>query len=214
MENGNAIITNSATEAQNILSAVQEDAGFGKILKFKKGEYLIGDDAVALGTEYLAHATAWTKMWIKFVDGKPVDRKTYRVARGERPPEREELDDPELIGQKDADGKSTDPLVFKYLIPLENISNDELVIFATSSVGGQQAVRELCDTYAKRIKKGLHGQPIIQLETGEMPSKKYGKVPRPNFPVIGWDDSGTPFENLAAATSAAKHDDMDDEIPF
>jgi hypothetical protein len=56
----------------------------------------------------------------------------------------------------------------------------------------------------------------------EMPSKKYGKVQRPNFEVVGWDDSGTStHENLAAAIPAkdtgkvaANHDDMDDDIPF
>ena len=46
-------LTNAATEADNIISAVQEDAGFGKILKFKKGDYLIDDDDVPLGTKFL-----------------------------------------------------------------------------------------------------------------------------------------------------------------
>ena len=81
------------TEAENILGAAREDAGFEKLLKFKKGEYLIGEELVPLGTEYVAHAVGWTKCWIKFVDGEVVERKTYRVAYGERPPEREDLDD-------------------------------------------------------------------------------------------------------------------------
>jgi hypothetical protein len=221
-ENGNAVITNSATEADNILSAVKEDAGFGKVLKFKKGEYLIGDDLISLGTEFLAHAAAWTKTWIKFVDGKVADRKLYRVAHGEKAPERENLDGLDLIGQKDADGLSVDPWVFQYLVPLENLSSGELVIFVTPSVGGKQAVRELCDAYAKRVKRGQHGQPIVQLAVTEMPSKKYGKVQRPNFEIVGWDDSGTStHENLAAAIPAkdtgkvaANHDDMDGDIPF
>ena len=222
IRNENTSLSNNTTEADNILSAVQEEAGFEKILKFRKGDYLIGNDTIPLGTKYLAHAAAWTKTWIKFVDGKVADRKLYRVARGEKSPERQELDDFDLIGRKDADGKSNDPWVYQYLLPLENVESGELVIFATPSIGGQQAVRELCDTYAKRIKKGQHGQPIVQLAVTEMPSKKFGQVPRPNFEVVGWDDSGiaTP-KDLAAAVpmrdigkAAAKHDDMDDEIPF
>lgn len=55
-----------------------------------------------------------------------------------------------------------------------------------------------------------------------MPSKKFGQVPRPNFEVVGWDDSGiaTPKDLVAAVPmrdigkAAAKRDDMDDEIPF
>ena len=37
------------TEAENILGAAREDAGFEKLLKFKKGEYLIGEELVPLG---------------------------------------------------------------------------------------------------------------------------------------------------------------------
>ncbi len=51
------------------------------------------------------------------------------------------------------------------------MESGELVIFTTPSIGGQQAVRELCDAYAKRIKKGQHGQPMIQLAVGEMKTK-------------------------------------------
>jgi hypothetical protein len=53
----NELITHSK-EVENIQTAAREDAGFEKILKFKKGDYLIGDDEIALGTEYLAHAQA------------------------------------------------------------------------------------------------------------------------------------------------------------
>ena len=79
------------TEVENILGAAQEDAGFEKLLKFKKGEYFIGEELVPLGTEFIAHAIGWTKCWIKFVDDEVVERKVYRVALGERPPEREDL---------------------------------------------------------------------------------------------------------------------------
>jgi len=80
-------------EAENILGAAQEEAGFEKFLKFKKGDFFIGDELVPLGTKYIAHVIGWTRCWIKFVDDEVVERKTYRVALGERPPEREDLDD-------------------------------------------------------------------------------------------------------------------------
>jgi hypothetical protein len=210
--NENAVMTN---EADNILSAARED-GFQKILKFKKGDYLIGEDKIPLGTEYLAHAGAWTKMWIKFVDGEVVDRKPYRVADGKRPADRNDLDDLDLVGQKDSDGKSIDPWVFQNLLPLEDVKTGELVVFATPSIGGQQAVRELCNAYARRVKSGQPGQPIIQLARTKMPTKSFGPVDRPEFKISGWDDSGTP-ENLAEIipVKTTANDDMAaDEIPF
>jgi hypothetical protein len=51
-------LTTYDTEVENIQIAAQEDAGFEKILKFKKGDFLIGDENVPLGTEYVAHVRA------------------------------------------------------------------------------------------------------------------------------------------------------------
>jgi hypothetical protein len=217
----NTLTTNiSATEADNIISAVQEDE-FEKILKFNKGDFLIGkDELIPLGSEFLAHAAAWTKTWIKFVDGKVADRKLYRVARGEVPPEREELGDlDQSIWPAGLDGKPSDPWVYQYLLPLENMESGEVLIFVTPSIGGQRAVREVCDKFAKRTKKGEYGQPIIKLGTAEMPSKKYGKVPRPAFEIVGWDNAETNSHEISDAAIpvekvVVKHDDMDDEIPF
>jgi hypothetical protein len=208
-------LTTSSTEADNIIAAAREGGGFDKLLKFRKGEFLVGDETVALGTEYLAHAAAWTKTWLKFVDGKLAERKVYRVARGERPPERDELDDnDESCWPEGRDGKPSDPWVFQYLLPLEDMATGELLIFVTPSVGGQQAVRELCDHYAKRVKKGQHGQPIIKLATTTMPTKNYGKVSRPLFEIIDWDDAEVPLAAAAEAEKVAANADMNDEIPF
>src|SRR6516162_5703190 len=93
-----------SVEIENLRAAARQDAGFERILKFRKGEYSIAEEPVALGTEYLAHTTAWTKSWIKFVDGEVAERKMFRVSLGEQPPEREDLDDLDLIGKKDSDG--------------------------------------------------------------------------------------------------------------
>jgi hypothetical protein len=88
-------------EVENILGAAQEEAGFEKLLKFKKGDFFIGEELVPLGTKYIAHVIGWTRCWIKFVDDEVVERKTYRVALGERPPERADLDDlKRTIGRK------------------------------------------------------------------------------------------------------------------
>ena len=142
------------TEIDNILGAAQEDAGFAKLLKFKKGGYFIGEELVPLATEYIAHAIGWTKCWIKFVDDEVAERKVYRVALGERPPERENLDDLDQDNWPDGiDGKPADPWSLQYLLPLEKLSDGEVVIFTTSSFGGRRAVAELCAAYASAQQK-------------------------------------------------------------
>jgi hypothetical protein len=70
-------LTTHDTEVENIQIAAQEDAGFERILKFKKGDF-IGDEDVPIGTEYVAHVRAWGKCWIKFVDGQVAERTWLR----------------------------------------------------------------------------------------------------------------------------------------
>jgi hypothetical protein len=207
-KNKKVAVRHSSTEVENIQTAAQEDSGFEKILKFKKGQYFIGEDEIALGTEFLAHTTAWTKSWIKFADGEVADRKMYRVALGEKPPVREDLDDLDLIDTKDSDGMSADPWVYQYLLPLENMSNGEVVIFVTPSKGGQRAIADLCSAYAKRTKKTGCGQPIIKLAKTDMPTKKWGKVTRPEFTIISWDEAGD------VEVMPPEKADFSDSIPF
>jgi hypothetical protein len=202
------------TEAENILGAAQEDAGFEKLLKFKKGAYFIGEELVPLGTEYIAHAKAWVKCWIKFVDGKVAERKVYRVALGERPPEREDLDDLDKDNWPEGiDGNPADPWSLQYLIPLEKTSDGEVVIFTTSSFGGRRAVADLCGAYAKRTTKSAScGQPIVKLAKAEMPTKKFGTVPRPQFDIVGWDEPSKDIDVMPP--SVTSEGGFDDLIPF
>ena len=184
-----------------------------KILKFKKGNYLISEVLVPLGTEFIAHPEGWTKCWTKFVNNEVVDRKPYRVAHGERPHEREDLGDLEQDKWPEGlDGKPADPWVYQDLLPLERLQSGEIVIFVTSSAGGRRAVADLCSAYAKRVaKKANCSQPIVKLTKAEMPTKKYGKVPRPHFEIVGWDE--LPGDERDAAPRHSE-DEFEDEIPF
>jgi hypothetical protein len=194
----------AVSEAEAIHAAAAEDVGFAKMLKFKKGEYFIDEIKVPAGTEYLVHVTGWTKAWIKFIDDKVVDRKHYRVTRGERPVDRNDLDELELAGTDE------DPWSLQSMLPFEDMERGEVFIFTTSSFGGKRAVAEICDAYAKRKKRGQNGQPVVQLATATMPTKNFGPVPRPHFEIARWDDTA---EFPVLAEEVAK-DDMDDEVPF
>ena len=218
------VAISSEAETDNLIASAQEDVGLGALLKFKDGAYFINkDEEVPLGTKYIVHLSAFTKAWVKFVDSKLTDRKIYSMARGEIPPDREELDEPEKIGSKGSNGMSDDPWNYQYMLPLENMSSSEVAIFVTATVGGRRAVSDLVDKCARLRKKGQLGQPIIELQSAEMPTKYGKKQPRPDFVLVGWDDAegvpSFPEASLAAAlpidkAAANKRDDMDDEIPF
>jgi hypothetical protein len=97
---------------------------------------------------------------------------------------------------------------------LENLKIGDLVVFTTSSVGGHIAVAELVNRYTKRAKQVANcGQPIIELATTKMPTREFGKVLRPDFKIVAWDDPANvlPFDDTPPVQS---EDDFNDPIPF
>jgi hypothetical protein len=217
--NGNGHYDHAKMEADNILAGIKDDTP-ARLLKFRDGGYFVGSDPVALGTKFFAIVTDWQKVWIKFIDKKMVDHKSYRPARREIPPERDELDDVHLIGSKGTDGRSNDPWTYQYMLPLENVESGEVLIFTTPSWGGRKAVQELSAEYSKRVQGGLVGCPIIELAAQDM-TTQHGTTPRPVLKVVDWDDDTerSAPENLVKAVpvkraAKADPDDMDDEIPF
>ncbi|HEY2530298.1 MAG TPA: hypothetical protein VGJ20_20570 [Xanthobacteraceae bacterium] len=207
-------------EAKAISDEAASEGGFQPMIKFKKGDYLCDGEEVPLGTRYIAHAIGWTKTWVKFENRTVVDRKVYRVARKERCPERDQLPDlDEKFWGPGLDGRPADPWVLQYLLPMEDETTGEVRIFVGSSFGGRRAVAELCTAYGRRAaKQGGSGQPIVELQTVDMPTKNYGDVPRPKFEIVGWDDGDAAperREEMSKVTAAAaKRAEFDDAIPF
>lgn len=200
-------------EAENVINEAQSDTGFQKMLKFKKGDYYCDAVMVPHGTVYLAHCKAWTKTWVHFVDKKVVDRKVYRVAKGERAPERDQLsDNDQSTWPLGPDGlRKQDPWVLQYLLPLESQETGDVHIFVAQSFGGRRCVGDICTQWGRRVARNPKaGQPMIKLAKAMMPTKNFGDVPRPDFVVIGWDDTAAD----KVVDVATIKQDMDDEIPF
>jgi hypothetical protein len=84
-----------------------------------------------------------------------------------------------------------------------------VVIFTTSSVGGQIATEEIVNAYARRLKRTKsRSLPIVKLASKDMPTKAFGDVPRPHFEVDGWEDAPA-GDGKQTATS-----ELNDAIPF
>src|SRR5262249_6719511 len=124
--------------------------------------------------------------------------------------ERDELDDNDPSKWENGlDGKPKDPWSFQHLLPFENLESGDLVIFTTSSVGGQIATEELVNAYARRLqRKKSRALPIVKLASKDMPTRFYGNIPRPHFEVNGWEDAPAGDGNVSPAN------EYDDAIPF
>jgi hypothetical protein len=179
-------------------AATQAGADIGPILKFAKGHYSVGDDEIAIGTEYVAHVSDTACGWVKFCDKKVVKQRIGRVADGFTMPLREELDDnnPDTW-ERDA-GRPRDPWASQWYLPLVNVETGR-VVFASGSGGGRKAIGRLMRAFAD----SPHcGNPTIKLDTRSYKHPTYGRIDEPLFIIIGWEKSPTVAE------------EMDDEIPF
>ena len=201
-------------EVANILNEAQSNASFEKMMKFDKGRYLCDGQEIPIDTKMIAHCIGWGKEWVKFEGGQFIERKIYRISRGDKVPSREDLDaQNEALWQKGFNNLPKDPWVFRYLLPMQVVETDEPLIFVTPSFGGRRAVDDLCNAYGRRAMRDPKcGQPIIRLQIAMMPTKNFGNVPRPFFTIIGWDDGTAPVREITDV--ALRQADFDDTIPF
>src|SRR5262249_54086707 len=118
-------------------AAAEAGSEFGKILKFVKGEWQVGDDIVPAGTEYIAYIDEHGRGWVKFEDGSVTDRQIVKVAAG-HPPKRAELGNTDQSQwETDDDGKPRDPWAMQWLLPMSPVEAEcDLTVFATGSKGG------------------------------------------------------------------------------
>lgn len=202
-------------ELENLARAAEQDAGFEAILKFVKTEYICNKQVVELGTEYTAHCLGYSKMWVKFVDKKPVERKVYRMGENFRVPERDEMPDNDRTQWPlGFDHQPSDPWSLQYVLPMQDVRSEQRVLFVTGSIGGKRAISDLVTTYTRKcIKTPGTGLPIIKLDRTTFPSTKWGNVQRPLFTIIGWEAGGGAIREVDVE-DIKKHDEMDDEIPF
>jgi hypothetical protein len=177
--------------AENMLDRLSQ--GPQPLLKFVKGKYYVQGNEVPLGTQFVAYVADYQIGSVKFVNDQIVDKDIGRVADKFVPKERAELDDHDMIGKKDADGNSLDPWTKQLYLPVENVENGERFLFVSSSVGGEISVNILSSLWARRVLKGKRGLPTVELRVGDYFTKKYGRIIRPDFPVVSWDEDDIPM---------------------
>jgi len=177
---------------QSVDMILQETARSNPILRFKKGEFLIGEDTVPLGQEYIAHPLDWSRGWCRWEHGSVVEQKIGRVVDGYRPPEKEQLPAGDWAALN--------------VLPLEDVNSGDYVLFISNSFGGKVAVEKLANATARAVKAGRgEATPLIRLAVAEFQSKQYGTITRPSFEIV----NGQP-EKIATVKSV----DPNDEIPF
>jgi hypothetical protein len=119
MANELALIKNET--ALTHLAAVAAQAQEMRLLKFSKGNWLIGDDELSADRLFIAHVHQLAHGWVKFIDGKVADQRVGIVANGFVVTDRSELGDTDR-GQweREPSGAPRDPWSKQYYLPLED----------------------------------------------------------------------------------------------
>jgi hypothetical protein len=207
----------TTSDSNPFLDVAHETAsGVGKLLKFSKGQYLVKDSEVAIGTELIAHVDQIARAWVKFQNNKMEDIKLFKVADRTLVPARSEL------GDLDQDSWEIDPRTghpqdcwtLQWYLPLSGIEDGELLTFVTSSRGGIGALGRLCSQYGQRVKSGKTGSPLIKLMVSSYRHKQFGLVHTPEFKISQWEEGVSILPPEHVETASGPNDDMDDSIPF
>ncbi|HXB77112.1 MAG TPA: hypothetical protein VNX23_06835 [Bradyrhizobium sp.] len=182
MANELALIKNET--ALTHLAAVAAQAQEMRLLKFSKGNWLIGDDELSADRLFIAHVHQLAHGWVKFIDGKVADQRVGIVANGFVVTDRSELGDTDR-GQweREPSGAPRDPWSKQYYLPLEDARTGELFTFVTGSQGGNSAIGKLTNLFLRNARRGL---PIVTLATDFYKHKQYGRVEVPEFSLKSW----------------------------
>lgn len=209
----NGLVEMSGNYFEQYGSIAAQSAITGTLIKFSKGDWLMGQDDEQLepGTQFTAVMSQLTVGWIKWVDSKPAEQIMGKVAEGYQPPRRKELGDlDDTEWEVDSNGRPRDPWQFSNHLVLRKVGTDgsdeeDLYTFATSSRGGINAIGELCKAYGKQFRQKSDQYPIIELGVDSYvhSNKEYGRIKTPVLTLVDWEAITPDQKSKAPAKKAA-----------
>lgn len=185
----------------------------GKLLKFSKGDYVVGDDEdVPMGTELVANLDELMIGWVKWVDNRPEDTVMGKVAEGYKPEKRSDLGDTDPANWAiDAiSGQPRDPYQFtNYLllkVPEAAAIDANLFTLATSSRGGIQAIGNLAKAYGQYLRQDPTVYPVVSLgvDSYNHPNKAFGRIKVPLLTIVRWEPKTMFVETLPKKKAVGK----------
>ena len=205
------------TSVQKYVDEIAPASIVGRLIKFgKEGAFVTADDGepVPETADFLALADETLVGWIKFSrdDDTPPERIMGTLYDGFCMPARNTLGDMDQA-EWPAGLSGTPEDVWKHQIclVLQNAETKEFFTFATTSLTGRRAVRNLLKHFDRMQRTNPGEVPIVRLKAGGFNHRddRIGWVPVPVFAVVGRaprDAAAKPDTSVAA--------DINDKIPF
>ena len=166
----------------------------GRVFAFNgsTGIFRTVDDGVEVpvGTRFVAFLHETRKGYIKFNgQGVPPDVRMVRIDENAKVPERDELGDNDQsqwpIGLS---GEPKDPWKPQSAIPMpRHDSGGELYVYVARGIVAMNSAGDLLGRWRYHPKRKVGLVPVIHIESGTYPSKRYGgRKPKPLLVIDGW----------------------------
>jgi hypothetical protein len=195
------------TTAKNVFEAFGDEVDnqriLGVLLKFTKGDWLIGRDGEECPEkELVAVVPGLVHGWIRWEDNRPIEQAMGLLVEGFVPPERDALGHLDKQNwELQADGKRRDPWQPGIYMPMVTVDEQVVYTFTTSSDGGRRrGVAPLSREYGHHIRTHPTELPVVRLEQDSYlhSDRGIGRVKFPLFPIDRWV-AGEPYIAAVAA---------------
>jgi hypothetical protein len=158
----------------------------GQLVKFTNQSTFVTDGSEELPDHLELVAVNVTRVVQKWVDRQPIE--TIVLESGQKFPDIEKLNAsvPQSEWREGPDGKLHGPWQAQYLVYLLNPSTAERYTYATGTVGGGIAVRDLVDrTQLMRKFRGENVYPAV-IPSNTFMKTRFGGRQRPHFVIKRW----------------------------
>jgi hypothetical protein len=181
------------------------------------GVYHTIDDGadILVGTKFVALLHLTGKGFIKFNAGAPPTVHMVKIYENVPDIEREELGDLDReqwpIGMN---GEKEDPWKPQFAIPMQRYdTGGEIFILIARGVVSMNSVGDLLGRFRGHPKRKAGCIPVVRIESGTYPSKKFGgRKPKPVYAIDGWvTPTGEPAPELPKPSLA---EELNDEVGF
>jgi hypothetical protein len=182
----------------------------GELLKFVKGDWVVGKDQDELdeGTRLIADVANLKLGWQRWEANKPTDAVFGRLMDGYVPPKRGELGDlDQSVWEIDTtSGKPRDPWQFTAILLLKEEDSDQIYTYSPSAQTAIKALGKLSTAFGQHFRQKPDELPVIVLGQDSFMHKdpRVGRVKIPTFKVVGWVKNGSFAEALAAEAEEAE----------
>jgi hypothetical protein len=165
----------------------------GRLIAFNgsTGIHRTLDDGVEVpsGTEFVAFLHETRRGYIKFKEGAPPDVRMVGISEDAEVSPRKELGDlDQSKWPRGLDGNPEDPWKEQIVISLaRRDAGGELFVYVARGSVALNSVADLLGRWRRHPKRRAGLIPVLRLENGTYPSKKFGGLkPKPLLSIIGW----------------------------